>query len=200
MVMNKRELAPGIVVYADAIKGYETLPKDIEEGILSAGLSWQKSAVRAEYEAKVDTTLRDTEILGVEYKDHIVENFNNTQEAFFGTLSNMFFESLTPLEKDYRHQYGFDTSWHDQYGLLKYGEGQKFTNHIDDHPEHHRRMSTVYYMNDDYTGGEILFPRFGLSYKPKANDFIVFPSTYVYNHSVTPVEKGTRYAVVSWLK
>jgi predicted 2-oxoglutarate/Fe(II)-dependent dioxygenase YbiX len=61
-------------------------------------------------------------------------------------------------------------------------------------------MSWVYYINDDYTGGEISFPRFNLTYKPVANEFIVFPSNYIYNHSVLPVIEGTRYAVVSWLK
>jgi predicted 2-oxoglutarate/Fe(II)-dependent dioxygenase YbiX len=61
-------------------------------------------------------------------------------------------------------------------------------------------MSTVYYFNDDYTGGEVIFPRFDIKYKPVANELLVFPSTYVYNHSVVPVVEGTRYAVVSWLR
>jgi predicted 2-oxoglutarate/Fe(II)-dependent dioxygenase YbiX len=61
-------------------------------------------------------------------------------------------------------------------------------------------MSTVYYLNDNYTGGEINFPRFNVTFKPKANQMIIFPSTYVYNHSVSPVIEGQRYAVVSWLR
>jgi predicted 2-oxoglutarate/Fe(II)-dependent dioxygenase YbiX len=55
-------------------------------------------------------------------------------------------------------------------------------------------------MNDNYSGGEINFPRFGISYKPAANEILMFPSTYVYNHSVSEVTEGTRYAVVSWMK
>ena len=55
-------------------------------------------------------------------------------------------------------------------------------------------------MNDNYTGGEINFPRFGITFKPKANQMIVFPSNYVYNHSVSPVIEGSRYAVVGWLR
>ena len=61
-------------------------------------------------------------------------------------------------------------------------------------------MSWVYYINDDYTGGEIVFPRFGITYKPAKDELLIFPSTYVYNHSVLPVIEGTRYAVVSWLR
>jgi len=45
------------------------------------------------------------------------------------------------------------------------------------------KLVTMIYLNDDYEGGEICFPRFNIEYKPKANEFLVFPSTYVYNHS-----------------
>jgi predicted 2-oxoglutarate/Fe(II)-dependent dioxygenase YbiX len=96
--------------------------------------------------------------------------------------------------------FGCQTTWHDQYGILKYGVGQKFTNHIDDHINHHRRISTTFYLNENYEGGEIIFPRFNVKYKPKKNELLVFPSTFVYNHSVSPVLEGERYAVVSWMR
>jgi predicted 2-oxoglutarate/Fe(II)-dependent dioxygenase YbiX len=111
----------------------------------------------------------------------------------------MLFNIVDPAEKDYLNMYGISFNDHEQYSLLKYGEGQKFINHIDDYKEGPRRISLVYYINDDYVGGEIKFPRFGITYKPKANDLIIFPSTYVYNHSVNPVISGTRYAVASWI-
>ena len=116
------------------------------------------------------------------------------------SLGLIFLENLIPLEINYQNNYGIDCLWHDSYQILKYGVGQKFTNHIDDHPDYHRRISTLYYINDDYSGGEINFPRFNLSFKPKANQMIIFPSTYVYNHSVSPVTEGERYAVVSWMR
>ena len=59
-------------------------------------------------------------------------------------------KSFDPIEKDYMSTYGIKADWHDQYGILKYGKGQKFTNHIDDHKDYHRRVSTVYYLNDNY--------------------------------------------------
>jgi len=114
--------------------------------------------------------------------------------------SNVDTKNLVPLEINYQNSYGIGCSWHDSYQILKYGVGQKFTNHIDDHPDYHRRVSTLYYLNDNYSGGELNFPRFNLSFKPKANQMVIFPSTYVYNHSVSPVTEGERYAVVSWLR
>jgi hypothetical protein len=201
--MNKKEIAPGIVVYSDVIPNSENLHLDIEEGMHSAGLTWLGAKVK-EGNSKTDevnTMSRDTQTIGIPYKGGIEElTAQEMTTAFFTMTNNLFFEHFDPIEKDYMSDYGIFTTWHDVYGILKYGKGQKFTNHIDDHPDYHRRISTVYYLNDDYTGGEINFPRFDITFKPKANQMIVFPSTYVYNHSVSPVIEGERYAVVSWLR
>jgi len=45
----------------------------------------------------------------------------------------------------------------------------------------------------------LVSPRFDITFKPKANQMIVFPSNFMYKHSVSPVIEGERYAVVSWL-
>jgi hypothetical protein len=198
--MNKRELSPGVVVYDNIIDGYETLVSDIEEGMISANRQWQQSTVKRGDDTGVYTDSRDTLTTGIPYNDTLVDNFTNLNEAFNSTLSNIFLSGFGPAEEDYKAEYQIPTTWHDQYGILKYGVGQKFINHIDDHKDFHRRISTVYYINDNYSGGEIFFPRFNFKYKPKANELLIFPSTYVYNHSVLPVTEGTRYAVVSWLR
>jgi len=197
--MKKRQLAPGIVIYSDVLENYNTLVQDIEEGLVASGLTWNQSSIQKDDKIQVDTSYRDTMLITINYKDYINEDFINFQDAFNSNLSNMFLTGFGPLESDYKKEHQLDTISHEEYSILKYGKGQKFVNHIDDHKDHHRRMSWVYYINDDYTGGEISFPRFNLTYKPVANEFIVFPSNYVYNHSVLPVTEGTRYAVVSWL-
>ena len=199
--MIKEEIAPGIVIYSDVIPDSEHLYKDIEEGMISAGFQWQNAAVKENSDPMVNKKTRDTSTFGIPYKGKIEENtVQSMGDAFLNILNNIFFEHFDPIEKDYMETYGIFTDWHDTYGILKYGEGQQFTNHIDDHPTYHRRISTVYYLNENYTGGEINFPRFGVTLKPKANQMIVFPSTYVYNHSVSPVIEGERYAVVSWMR
>jgi len=199
--MNKEEIAPGIAIYSDVIPDSENLYNDIEEGMSSAGFHWNEAAVKESTEPMVNKKTRDTSTFGIPYKGKI-ENVavQSLGDAFINNLSNLFFKNFDPIEKDYMDTYGIFTEWHDTYGILKYGKGQQFTNHIDDHPTYHRRISTVYYLNENYTGGEINFPRFGVTLKPKANQIIVFPSTYVYNHSVSPVVEGQRYAVVSWMR
>ena len=200
--MKKEEIAPGIIVYSDVIPNSENLYLDIEDGLASINVPWNAAGVQEGADPMVNTKTRDTQTTGVAYLSEVKDTSSimDMSELFFTNLGNMFFENFDPVEKDYMQTYGIFSEWHDHYGILKYGSGQFFSNHIDDHPAYHRRVSTVYYLNDNYTGGEINFPRFNVTFKPKANQMIVFPSTYVYNHSVSPVIEGERYAVVSWLK
>lgn len=59
--------------------------------------------------------------------------------------------------------------------------------------------STVIYLNDDYEGGEIYFPKLSYIYKPKAGDIILFPcSTDEYLHGVLPVRGSNRYTIAMW--
>jgi predicted 2-oxoglutarate/Fe(II)-dependent dioxygenase YbiX len=198
--MIKEEIAPGIMVYSNVIPNSENLYKDIEEGLVSANILWVPASVKADSDPGVNTDSRDTSTFGVPYYGAISEDFTSLQSSFNSTLNNLFFENFDPIERDYKSYFGTAAPWHDSYAILKYGVGQKFINHIDDHQDYHRRISTTYYINDNYLGGEILFPRFDVAFKPKANQMIVFPSTYVYNHSVLPVIEGERYAVVSWMR
>lgn len=197
--MNRTEIAPGIMVYKNVLRGETTLDKQVEFAMGKLGLAWEPAYVRSNEENIIDTNSRDTGSFYINHSDHIVDNYKTPIEGFASSLSNLFLQKFQPLQQDYKDYYQTTTNSHESYGLLKYGIGQNFVNHIDDY-NNTRKISMVYYMNDDYIGGEILFPRFNISHKPEADEMIMFPSTYVYNHSVLPVTEGTRYAVVSWLK
>lgn len=196
--MKKEEVAPGIVIYNDVIKDFDTLVNDIEDGMKSAHLDWQDAYVRDSVGVSVNKKIRDVKSISVEKVQPGIGN--PIREFFYNNLFNIFADNFGKVENDYKLQYGVETSWHDNYQVLKYGKDQHFSNHVDDSPTYHRRISTLYYINDDYSGGEINFPRFDLTIKPLANQMILFPSTYVYNHSVSPVKEGTRYVVVSWIR
>lgn len=197
--MQSKEIAPGIVVYSNVIQNSERLILDIEEGMQSAGISWGQAYVRSGDEIKLEESSRNTQIIAIPYNEIISDDFSSLISSFNTSLSNLFLESFSPIEKDYKSLYAADTRTHESYSILKYGVGQNFVNHIDDHFEGPRRISHVHYLNDNYEGGEIEFSRFGITYKPKANESIFFPSGYVYNHSVHPVVSGERYSIVSWM-
>lgn len=55
--------------------------------------------------------------------------------------------------------------------------------------------STIYYVNDDYEGGEIYLPALGVSVKPRANSLLMWSKSWHEDmaHGVKPVISGNRY-------
>lgn len=64
-------------------------------------------------------------------------------------------------------------------------------------PNEFVEYSSVFYINDDYEGGEIFFPDYNLEIKPKPGSVVFFPSNSKYIHCVKKIIKGDRYAVPS---
>ncbi len=62
-----------------------------------------------------------------------------------------------------------------------------------------RDVSFLFYLNDQYGGGELEFPELGLTIKPKKGMMIAFPSYKEFAHKVHPVTWGHRYTLVSWV-
>lgn len=60
-------------------------------------------------------------------------------------------------------------------------------------------LSSIFYINDDYGGGEVFFPKQNLSISPPANTVLSFPGDINYLHGVNEVTFGVRYTVsVFW--
>lgn len=107
---------------------------------------------------------------------------------------------------DYIDQKTFNT-WHG-YTRIRYNRydvGEEMRNHID----HISSMfdgeikgvptlSILGSLNDDYEGGKLLFFN-DVEVIIPAGSLLIFPSTFMWPHLVTPVTKGTRYSFVSWV-
>jgi hypothetical protein len=107
------------------------------------------------------------------------------------------FQAVRTCVDDYGAYWGVGMKSYEAFNFVKYeGAGTHFKVHADHGPTYVCTVSVVVYLNDDYEGGEIVFPRFNLTHKPQAGDIIVFPSTYVYEHSSEDIVSGTKYAVV----
>jgi hypothetical protein len=66
--------------------------------------------------------------------------------------------------------------------------------HVDDqNPEPFIDYSTVIYLNQSFTGGDIFFPVLNFDYKPVAYSAVFFISDGArWKHGITPVESGKR--------
>lgn len=54
-------------------------------------------------------------------------------------------------------------------------------------------IAGLFYLNDDYEGGELYFPNQGIQFKPKAGAAYFFPGDMNYIHGVTEIKSGIRY-------
>jgi len=59
-------------------------------------------------------------------------------------------------------------------------------------------VSAVVYLNDDFDGGELVFPKIGYSHKPVAGGCVIFPSHIGYSHYVDSVFTGERIVLPFW--
>lgn len=77
--------------------------------------------------------------------------------------------------------------------IVKFKSDYSMNKHVDTAGD----FAVIYYINDNYDGGEINFPWHDLKVKPKANSFITFPSNQHYLHEVLK-NTGDRYSSPLW--
>lgn len=107
------------------------------------------------------------------------------------------FDAIFPCVEDYGHYWGVVMRYYEVFNFVKYeGNGKHFAVHADHGPAYVTTVSAVAYLNDNYVGGELIFPRFNLTIKPEAGDLVVFPSTFIYEHSAEPIVEGDKYSIV----
>jgi predicted 2-oxoglutarate/Fe(II)-dependent dioxygenase YbiX len=96
-----------------------------------------------------------------------------------------------------------------EYEFGKYEVGGNYAQHIDGQyldgdtikiGPIQKDMSAILYFNNDYDGGEISFPFFNKTIRPKAGQLLTFPSNWRYAHKVSKVLAGERYMLVIWFK
>lgn len=108
------------------------------------------------------------------------------------------FQALKQCIDDYGAYWGVGICSYESFNFVKYdGPGTHFKVHADHGPTYVCTVSAVIYLNDDYEGGEIWFPRLdNLVIKPEPGDIVVFPSTYIYEHASQDMISGVKYSVV----
>jgi hypothetical protein len=113
-------------------------------------------------------------------------------------LHEEIYQKLKLCIDDYAKYWGINVIYYEAFNFVKYeGQGKHFNIHADHGPAYNTTVSAVIYINDDYEGGEIKFPRLdGYTLTPKVGDIAVFPSNYIYEHASLPMISGTKYCVV----
>lgn len=70
-----------------------------------------------------------------------------------------------------------------------------------------RVLSVILYLNDNFEGGTTNFPLSGIDIKPKQGKLVIWKNVdesnnldYSTKHSSTPIIKGTKYILVTWIR
>jgi hypothetical protein len=88
----------------------------------------------------------------------------------------------------------------DKINLLKFTRGMSLVPHIDTESSEGNHIAVIYYINNDYIGGEICFPDLHINIKPDPNTLVIFPGNENYLHEVRTVYEGKRYTSSMWFQ
>lgn len=184
----------GILTYKDGIQNGKNLIQRIENLIgdkTERPFCWSEAMVgdnekMPEYRDCVDFKIgeRHLDVVPQELND-LAEVYKETSSAIKGCLAH------------YQSIYNINMEYMEAINYVRYGPGQHFAIHCDDGFSYNCTVSSIAYLNDDYSGGELWFPFFDLAIKPSAGDVILFPSTFIYAHAAMPVHDGTKYSAVT---
>jgi hypothetical protein len=122
----------------------------------------------------------------------------NKTNAELIDLHEEIYQKLKYCIDDYARYWGINIVYYEAFNFVKYeGAGTHFNIHADHGPAYNCTVSAVIYINEDYEGGEIEFPRLdNYIHKPKIGDIAIFPSNYIYEHASLPMKSGTKYSIV----
>jgi hypothetical protein len=194
--VTSKNLGLGLNVYENTFSQEDAKRYiDVLESNLSTGGKYKWSEAQVTNSTTPIKKARDC--VDFKFKQENLGPRNETNAELIDLHEEMY-QKLKYCIDDYAKYWGISVVYYEAFNFVKYdGEGTHFNIHADHGPAYNCTVSAVIYINDDYEGGDIHFPRLdNLVYKPKVGDIAVFPSNYIYEHASLPMVSGTKYCVV----
>lgn len=142
----------------------------------------------------VNKEIRNCNVIPMSLNSIIEKNKNIRKN-----LDNEVFEGTKKAIKKYNEKFKHASISKDTgYDLLKYEKGGFYTQHVDSFTNTPRTISCSFILNNNFKGGEFTFFNNNVIYSLKKGSAIMFPSNFLYPHSILPVIEGTRYSIVTW--
>lgn len=189
-IVSSKQLAPGIMSFEYSKESAKTL-KGLSQNALY-GL-WQPASVSRENKSVTDTEIRNCFTYFMSDK-HANCHPQDPITRLWLSLERGTEQAITA----YSNRYSLNPVTSKQWQITRYEQNNMFKNHYDDSPLFPRTISVSFLLNDNFLGGELVFPEFDLTVIPKAGELIIFPSNFPYLHRVNPVTYGIRYSAVRW--
>ena len=127
----------------------------------------------------------------------ILNNYNKNNNSFYITkkIKDIIDNCLDHYCKETNQDPGYLP---DHFTIKKYNTESYMGPHVDTEDLNDKKqpsLSMVFYLNNNYEGGQIEFPKQDISIKPEAGSLIIFPSYQPYLHDPKPVLSGYKYMV-----
>jgi hypothetical protein len=176
----------------------EVLPWNVLSNLIRAAnvSKFEEAKIGGGEENKKDFNVRRTYSLAL---SNLSDSLSNVH--WFNLLQFYFNKNLTQYQFDANIiDYGYKNIFDIE--ILKYENTGFYTWHVDHFATIPRTMSCILLLNNDYEGGNLCFRNpdgsgeWEVDVKP--NRMIIWPSNFLYPHTVKPVTKGKRYSVVAW--
>ncbi len=192
LYISRRSLPPGVVVIEDFLSA----GRRHKLVAYAAGQPGRPSTVQA---AGAAAGAAETRLSADRVTDYI--EIDGVASEVHGVLRDVFVRQLGP-------HYGKTIEWYEKPELLRYRSGGHYSPHADSEnwdPQTRtwvramdRDYSMLLYLNDDFEGGSLSFPNFGLRLQPAAGMLVAFPADHRYVHCAEPTEAGQRLVLVCW--
>jgi predicted 2-oxoglutarate/Fe(II)-dependent dioxygenase YbiX len=170
------ELAPGI----RTVRAFS--PEEARDVIIAAESStlWHRAFINADLE--VNPAVRDAEVLFEQVHQPHAALYRMRLAIAAAPLVSAAAPGSTLIEVQ----------------LVRYRPGGHYADHRDaplGGPVV-RTLSLVCFLNDDFSGGDLVFPEHNLTVRPQAGILVAFPPAYL--HRAEPVTCGTKFAITAW--
>jgi hypothetical protein len=203
--MEQMDVAPCLTVFENAFKPQNFIELLEDECRQQWGYaSWYLTYVGSEGKQRQQVNYRSS--LACELHPLLVpiEQIAEPRIIPLAKLWQSIHSDLQTCVWSYRNAYDLEVSRDEGFACLKYGQGAEYRGHVDHAPQNQRVFSIVAFVNDDFDDGELVFPHFDVSIKPKAGSAAVFPSNFPYYHFARPVgttnDTDTKYSLVTWFR
>ena len=202
-------LHPKIIVFKNAFNFGSEMIKHYEENFINDWSSWYS------FGTKIELKTPTKQFKEFPTKDQWQENIIDLEDEFYNKQMLSVFYDVTKQYYD-NVELKLDNWYFDRGDIAKYNAGAGVSEtlgmnyHTDfetgkaQEPGYKFATTCVFYLNDEYDGGEICFKVFNndftaidneIKYKPSTGDVVVFPSTHPFYHGVNVTTNGSKYIV-----
>jgi hypothetical protein len=129
-----------------------------------------------------------------EFTVHTYHEINDLDPAILNIIQNVALRVYDFVSNNYDSE--FENFIDEKTHIAKFVEGRGMHEHFD--ASRPKDIATLVYLNDEYQGGDIYFPKYEMSFKPEPGDLLCFPDNTNFIHGVKPIVKGTRFTLPRW--